>query len=461
MSPMRLFLRCLCISGLILGLSACVTNSILVPYTAKAQNLRNALNSGAVAAEKKTLTEAADGQDKILYLMELGRLNLLTQNPKDSLQNFSEVTQRWDELRLRARISLSHTASEGASLLTNDNALPYEGRPFEKIFLHEYQALNYLATGKPTDALVEVRNAEFEQRQVLLANDSKVYAATRSAQQQGFNPNAYTNADFFSGMNAAAGRVKNAFQNAYAFYISALIYEAAGQLNDAYIDDKKALEIWPDNPTVRRDVLRIGTLSGMSEVAQAAKAVPHLLPPPLSGSLVVLYEQGWVPVKQNLRFPIVTSSTTNYLAVPIYSGPFMLPQPLNYLIDQQPATTSPLVDVVALATFDLKQQLPGILARQWLRLLTKQKMQRELNKNAGDLGSLFGVLLTAVTDQADVRSWSSLPANAQTDRVWLAPGAHSVVIDGHTIPVNIQTGHTTILLVSEAGQMLSLNTYAL
>ncbi|MEI8618891.1 hypothetical protein P4S63_22420 [Pseudoalteromonas sp. B193] len=41
--------------------------------------------------------------------------------------------------------------------------------------------------------------------------------------------------------------IKNGFQNAYTFYLSALLYQSAKQYDDAYIDYKKALAIQPNN----------------------------------------------------------------------------------------------------------------------------------------------------------------------------------------------------------------------
>ncbi len=452
-------LRYLLIVLLTALLSACAITSVFYPYPQQAHTWRNDIRSGNYPDAQALLDKKRHDADSILYLMERGRIDMLAHDTPSSMTDFTDVITLWEQLAQQARISLHETAAEGASLLTNDNALPYEGETYEKVFVHQYQSLNYLSEGKLQDALVEVRQAEFIQRQELLNHDHQVYAAENKARQQGFNPNSFNS--YFSGMNAAAGRVKNAFQNAYCFYISALIYEAEGQLNDAYIDDKKALEIWPNNDTVRLDVLRLGTLLGMSEVADDASQVKNLIPPPQYGSLVVLYEQGLVPEKAEIKLPIITNNTTNFIAVPYYSGPFPLPQSIEFLIDNQAYTTFPIVDVSALAVSSLKSHLPALLAREWLRLLSKQKMQRELNNQAGSLGSIAGMIYNLVSEQADLRSWSTLPANAQVSRAWTVAGLHTVQIAGVATQVPIRAGHTTILQVLDAGGRRSISQYSL
>ncbi len=441
-------------------LQGCASNSILIPYTVRANQMHQGIVQGQYTQIAKDLAEHdQSGANRLLSLLELGRVHMLAHDPKDSLQDFSTAMSIWDAENQRARISLTHTAEEGASLLTNDNAIPYAGSPFERTMAHTYQSLNYLALGQVSDAAVEVRRAEFEQRQALLDQQNAIAKAQQSASQQGFHPGDYSR--FFSGMNVAAGRVKNGFQNAMAFYISSLIYEAAGQPDDAYVDIKLAFEMWPDNPTLQQDMVRMGTLTGDPEAGHLARHLGIHTPPGQDGSIVVMIEQGWIPQRATFKFPIITSNTVNYLAVPYYPGPFPLPQPETIQMDQQSSMTMPLVDFEALAAFDLKEQMPGLLARQWLRLLTKQKMQRELEKNGNTLGALLGSLATTLTDQADLRSWSTLPANAQMSRFWLVPGTHTLSIGTTQIPVQVQSRHTTLIHVVDNGGALNIMTYHL
>ncbi len=441
-------------------LQGCASNSILIPYTVRAHAMRQGIIQGQYTQLAEDLAKNdQSGANRLLSLLELGRIHMLAHDPKDSLQDFTSAMNIWDAENQQARISLTHSAEVGASLFTNDNAIPYTGSPYERTMAHTYQALNYLALGQLSDAAVEIRRAEFEQRQALLDQQNTIAKVKQSAQQQGFHPGDYTR--FFPGMNAEAGRVKNGFQNAMAFYISSLIYEAAGQPDDAYVDIKLAFEMWPDNPVLQQDMVRLGALTGSPEAGQLARRLGIHPPPAQDGSIVVMLEQGWIPQRATFKFPIITSNTVNYLAVPYYPGPFPLPQPESIQVDQQATTTLPLVDFEALAAFDLKEQMPALLARQWLRLLTKQKMQRELEKNGNTLGALLGSLATTLTDQADLRSWSTLPANSQLARFWLVPGTHMLSLGTTHLPIHVQSGHTTLVDVVDNGGALNIMTYQL
>ncbi len=59
--------------------------------------------------------------------------------------------------------------------------------------------------------------------------------------------------------------MKHSFQNAATFYLSGVVWEMLGERNDAYIDYKKALEIFPDNLFLQADVMRLGKRLGMRE----------------------------------------------------------------------------------------------------------------------------------------------------------------------------------------------------
>lgn len=440
-------------------LGGCATTSVFTPYPEQTKAWKAEVGTQNYTPALADLDKKRDSADALLYLMERGRIAMLAGQTEESRKDFDAVIARFRTIEDRALISLSATAAQGATLLTNDNAAPYEGETFERVFVHQMQALNYLALGQRDEALVEVRRANFIQDQALKNNEKKVSNAEQEASHSGLRTSDYDR--YFTGMSAAAGRVKSAFQNAYTFYTSALIYEAAGQLNDAYIDDKKALEIWPDNPYIRQDVLRLGTRLGMDEVRSAADHEKPTLPGNNEGSVVILFEEGFAPVKQALMLPIITENTLNHVGFPVYAGPFSSPQPQSLSLDGHLLYTSPIVDVQALATRALKDHIPAMIARQYLRLLSKQRLQRELDKNAGPLGSLAGMIYSLVSEQPDLRSWNSLPNSAQIARTWLPAGSHTLSVAGQETTVTVLAGHITIVHILAEGMHSSLRQFSL
>ncbi|HNC04532.1 MAG TPA: hypothetical protein PLY05_14405, partial [Agitococcus sp.] len=123
-----------------------------MPYPARALSYQQALGTGtpqpALEANKKLLTR----QDALLALLEQGRMQQLAGDYTGSTQSFTQALARLDAIEQRAAISLTHTASQGTALVSNDNAIPYQSHDYERIFVHHYQALNYIALNKLEDA---------------------------------------------------------------------------------------------------------------------------------------------------------------------------------------------------------------------------------------------------------------------------------------------------------------------
>jgi hypothetical protein len=100
--------------------------------------------------------------------------------------------------------------SEAAAFLTNDTLLPYEGEPYEHVMINVIKALNYVGLGQFMEALVEARQIDHR-------------------------------------LNVLSDRVSgtNTYRNdAFARYLSGVLYEAAGDMNNAFIAYRSAYETY-------------------------------------------------------------------------------------------------------------------------------------------------------------------------------------------------------------------------
>lgn len=427
-------------------LGGCAASSVLSPYPAQASAYRAALDAGtpeAAVTRIGTKTKSADG---MVYLLEKGRIAQLAGQHEASKADFDAALARFDQQGDKAIISASSYAASGASLLTNDNARPYEGRVYERVFVHQYQALNYLAAGDATGALVEVRRANQVQVDALAKKEGKVDAARAEAEGKGLDESRYDG--YFSAMDMAAGRVKSGFQNAATFYLSGLIYEATGNTNDAFIDYRKALELVPDNPYLQKDVVRTGIKVGLDDVKKLAKQIGNAVVGPKKGEgeLVIYVEEGYVPVKQGVSIPVWTTKTLNTVSFPLYSDA-AVPAPVYVQVDGMALQTALLVDTRALAVRTLKDEVPAMIARAFLRLLTKQEMQRQVQQqDSTGLLSLITSVYSLVTDQPDLRSWLTLPGSGQILRLPLAAGTHRVSLPGLApLDIEVRNGRPTLV----------------
>ena len=269
-------------------------------------------------------------------------------------------------------------------------------------------------------------------------------------------------AGVYAGLDEMAGAVKNSFQNAATFYLSAVIWEMLGEANDAYIDYKKALEIYPENPYLQRAAIRVGRRLGMREdVAAFERRFPEAAKGAETEAgkarLMVLYEEGLAPQKTevSIAYPLSSGDALGTIAMPAYGPPPPPPSPATLRLDGKNAgTTEPICSVSALAARALAEQMPGILTRQVARAIAKGVGAHAAKEAAGDFGALLATIYNVASEQADLRSWLSLPAHVQVLDVWVAPGESAACLagpGGTTIwagKVTMRAGKTTMLVVT-------------
>ena len=150
--------------------------------------------------------EKYGSRNAVLYYMDRGMTLHLSGNYEKSNLYLSEAEKMVDNLYTKS------ITTESGAMLTNDNLLPYEGEDFEKVMLNLIMALNYVYLGKWDDALVEARKVDHK---LNLYNDKY--------------------------------EKKNVYkEDAFARYLSGVLYEYKGELNDAYISYSKAYTAYKD-----------------------------------------------------------------------------------------------------------------------------------------------------------------------------------------------------------------------
>lgn len=413
------------------------------------------------------LLSECKSNDSILYNMERGRYAQVVGNSDVSMADFKASMERIGENDEKALISASAIGANVASTLTNDNAIPYEGEGYERVLLHHYQALNYLKKRDLEGAGVEVRRANAEQNESLKRFEKELEKSQDAAEEKKVGSNSVSRIETqYAQMDEVAGKVKNSFQNAYTFYVSGFIYELLQQSNDAYIDYKKALEIYPDNRYLQKDVLRLAEKLEMREELEELKL---RFPADSkrfidengvgSGELLVLFEDGFVPQKHEIKIPIpISRGGLVTIAFPIYKEKWSAQIPLRILNNNELiGSTEPICDVRALAVKALKEKAPVIATRQIIRAVAKGVTTAVAKKQMGELGQFASNIWNLVSESADLRSWLTLPANAQILRTTLPPGNYRLALQhpmaaGVTYAdVIINADSKTILQVVRAG----------
>lgn len=464
---------------LALVLSSCASTSfgdIFSNYNQQMQGVKNAQQRGNFQQALLELPKRSESNGSYgLSLLEKARLEYLASDHSQSQEDFEQVYQQIQQAEQAAKLQLSRGIENAAAIVTNDNAIRYDVPFYEQSMLHSYQALNYLSQQDLSGALVEIRRANLVQTRALQANQKAIYDSQEQMARKGFSSDSL--ASKYPSMHTAIGEVKNGFQNAYTFYLSGVLYEAAEQANDAYIDYKKALEIYPHNVTVQQDVWRLANRLGMSNDIQLfRKHFAHDITKNLSnnisnkkdsqqksvrnGQLVILVEQGIINSKQEIAIslPIFTShgDVRFYnVALPTYQN--RLPQysglSLNYQGKQH--QSQEIVRLQSLAAKELQDEMPIIVTRQIARLIAKEEIRKQMSRKGDDVGNILAGLYNIVSEKADTRSWSTLPDSIHILRMDFAAGKHEVELNingsKRTVNFEINENRQTLLKLTAIG----------
>ncbi len=461
-------------------LSGCSANSfsdLFSHYSQQMNGVKQAQQQGNFQQAISLLpTRSPDNGNYSLGLLEKARLEYLAQNNKQSRQDFAQTYELVQQNQQAAKIELSRGIENIAAVMSNDNAIRYDIPLYEQSMLNSYQALNYLAQQDLSGALVEVRRANQVQERALKANASSIDATKKSIADEKFSMDNLSQQ--YPSMNSAIGKVKNGFQNAYTFYLSGLLYEAGNQKNDAYIDYKKALEIYPDNHYLQQDVWRLAnTLQMTNDInlfrdsfARTITNKNTFASNNTQGEVVIIIENGIVGAKQevSLSLPIYTRHNDMRLysvALPRYQNKLTVYPPLTLTYQGKSYQAEEIVRLQSLAAKQLQDQLPIIVTRQITRLIAKEEIRQTLVKKGGDLGNIFANIYNIATEKADTRSWSTLPDSIHILRLNLSTGTHTlnIKINGvsQAIEVSINQNKQTLITLNTIGTHVGHNIFNL
>lgn len=229
-------------------------------------------------------------RNALLYNMEMGKLYFL----KNDAENSNLYLNRADGMIESNRKSFADIA---VANLLNPMQQAYRGEDFEQFMVHYYKALNYAALGQTEDAVVEAR------RITLSANTQNDKFANKE--------NRYSN-------------------DAFASNLQGMIYEMAGDINNAFIAYRNAADVYlkADNDyygvkmplQLQKDLLRTATVMGFTGEGQRYEKlfnVGYKESNSVSGELILFLEEGHAPVKQEKNFVLTSGanglSSFNYV----------------------------------------------------------------------------------------------------------------------------------------------------
>lgn len=440
-------------------LSGCANMSVgnlFSHYSAQTNDVYQLVKSGE-AKQAYTLEEQEVG-GPILDNMELGRIALLSEQYAESKTDFEVAEQAARVQSDQATISVSDSANQVGSLVTNDNLIDYKPADYELGYLHLYLSLNYLKNNDLEGALVEVRKANYIQKQAKRDREKDLQKAEKEARKEGVK----TNVGAILANYPDVGNQLAAVQNGYLFYYSGLLYETNRSLNDAYIDYKRALAVAPNNKTVIESVQRVARKLGMrNDIKMLEKQYGAYQVPKRSDSRVIIIdEQGILPPLSDWRLGLpMWDSQGNFvqynLALPYYKNTKrQVFPPLK--VNGKSLASDQVADVTLMAKNDLNERIPAMVIRQALRVVAKDELRKtSRNSKEEELVNAVFTIFNTLTEQPDTRSWQTLPAQISVTSMSIEPGKNQIQYQGNELDFTVKEGHTVIVWSSRQGNAVT------
>lgn len=431
---------------LLLALPGCRT------YYQQQQAFHNHFRSGNIEEAAKVLDgdrRADRRRTRLLHLMNQGVVHQMLGDYQKSNNFFEEAYFLGDEAR-------TNYGDEALALLVNPRVTEYRGEPFELLMIHYYKAMNFIRMGDLDAALVECRRLNIA-------------------------------------LNALSDRYRseNRYRrDAFVHNLMGLIYDAAGDHNNAFIAYRNALEIYEDDYArlfgvaapgqLKKDLLRAAYRTGFHDQVRLYEARFDMKHEPEeatgTGDLVFFWHNGLGPVKdevsitftivrgaggavhfvneeEGLSFPVPASKKASddlgdlrviRVALPKYVERKPVYASARLTSGQQQAQLYLGQDINAVAFQALEDRMFRETGTALLRLAIRQAAEQRIRKEDAAIGAIFG-LVGAIAEQADTRNWQTLPHSIHYTRMNLPPGTTPL-----TLELILPNGNTARTLSLEA-----------
>ncbi|MBW2962478.1 COG3014 family protein [Mesonia aestuariivivens] len=405
------------------GVFVCLLNSCGITYNDRSLEFqnevyhRNFTKAVTLIEDNKFLSKK---RNHLLYLMEKGKVEHMNGKFKESNQLFEQAYVLIDD-------NIKTNAGQAiAAKLTNPMAAPYKGEDFEKVMIHYYMALNYFQLGMPNEALVEAKRINIKLQQL--------------NQKYKKNKNKYT-------------------EDAFAQILQGLLYEATGDVNNAFIAYRNAEELYAANNNsyygvslplqLQKDLVRTSKQLGFTQEYKSYTKQFNLTDAdiqPHPAEAIIFWENGLGPAKDQTQitavdgafiavddpdFPIFipippgTNLGITSIAIPKYVQRESFYKGAHITFNNQQKSFELVEDFYPIARQTLHDRMLREAVDIALRVGAKKATsaglgaiaKQLLGDDAEELIKASADIAGAATEKADTRNWQTLPATISYVRV--------------------------------------------
>ncbi|MBU2505836.1 MAG: hypothetical protein KJ799_03820 [Bacteroidetes bacterium] len=427
---------------LLQGCSSIMTNTEI--YEPVVSNLKSGNIVTAVQQiERAEMKGEYSEKDRVLLFLDKGMLYHYQGEYQKSNIEFDKAEDAIDDLYTK---SVSKAA---ASFLLNDNALDYSGEVYENLYVNIFKALNYIHLNKFDEAYVEINRVNDKLKELDLYFE-----------------------DYISDLNSSKdSKVKidaekiDYYSNVLSHYLSYLIFRSEREYDNSRISYEKLVETWDTYTDVYNydkpyslDTLNAKSGSYLNFIAFAGTAP---IKKPVGARITTFDDYVVVSDPTNFRmdgipFPGIKSGWNFKFEFPVIYEEGTAVHGIEIYIDSISYGNMQLLEnmaSVANKTFESRKSILYFktLGRAVAKGVASSALGREIKKEAnGFVGELLAFLTNVVvdaTENADLRSWRTMPSYSFISEVPINPGKYNIEIhflgpDNQILQKNIIENYT-------------------
>jgi len=438
-------------------------------YHEETRDLRRAWVSGDNVYAANVAADAASdkdgGVDQIVFRLEEGAALRAAGDYAGSLQAFADADEEMKRYDAGAEIRL---AAEAGATLTNQSFLPYTGAAYDKVMLNTYQALNFMQVGNLQGARVALNRALERQREAVRANAERISEAQQAARQSSAKAKSSSSNNYYDVDRASNDRnFQQSIARNYAYLSELKAYAPYVNPFTVYLDGvfhlAQAADM-PDYERARQDFDRVAGMIGDNEYLREDQAAVSraLSGQSMEPATYVFFETGMAATREEVRIDIPVF-IFGAKGVPYVGAAFPRLRTLgNYVpylgVDAggRQYRTALLCSMDAVIAQEFDNELPVIITKTLISAGAKAAITYGLYSAAKDNDTLStavliaGAIYQAAMNQADLRTWITLPKQIQFARFPTPPSRKLTLTApgrGERINLTLEPGVINVIFV--------------
>ncbi|NUO08027.1 MAG: hypothetical protein HUU08_04995 [Candidatus Brocadia sp.] len=445
-------------------------------YNVQTQKTSQSYELGNIQAAASQISAEADkrgeGKDAVVWRLEQGAVLRAAGKLEDSNKAFDKAEELVNKYEEAAKVSVSR---EALATVTNLTTLPYEGFAYDKIMMNTYKALNYMELGDYEKARIELIRAYERQKDAVHINSRRI----EKAQEEGEKQKIHVNMDAVN----SDKRFKNQFDNYYADLNQLRAYADYVNPASVYLDGLFFMAQATGNSDLehaRNSFERTRSMIGENKFIQHdLETVQQVINgQQIPATTYVFFETGLAPLREQIRIDLPLFLITP--GVPYVGAAFPKLKyrsdyisALNISYSEKTEAALLLSNMDKVITREFKNELPTVITKTLIASAIKaaatygaSSATSQKSDAAGLITLIAGAIYQAAMNQADLRTWTSLPKEFYFCR-FPTPADRKIELEppvsGYKLPVIINDGLINVVWVKSInrGSPLLINQFKL